>query len=113
MSEAMSPDQEKVMRAVRDHGPMSQQLLKHIMRGGVVGSMTQRGLLDSLHRGAMSGAPSYVIHEAIATCMDQGWLVRSPGDYPGAPSYQALSITATGREVLKGPTQEPPAQPEG
>lgn len=84
-----------VLAAVRLHPKlMSPVLLDHLLRGEPIGRMTEKGLLDSPHFGALRSLPLGAVYHLIEACLESGWLARGTGFYP------ALHLTHAGEDLL-------------
>lgn len=83
------------LAAVQAHpGSMSPVLLEYLLRGDIIGRMGEKGLLTSVHHGALSGATSHDVHTAITTVLARGFAYRGSGFYP------ALWLTPDGTAWL-------------
>lgn len=80
-----------ILAAVDAHpGCMSPIMLDHFLRGEAFGRMAEKGLLGSPHFGALKGAESHELTEAIFALVTEGALARARGFYP------ALSLALKG-----------------
>ena len=97
-----------ILKAVQKHPlMMSPVLLDYLLRGEIIGRMSEKGLLDSPFHGVLEAEKSHEITAAIAHALEQGWLVRTSGFYP------ALIITTAGeRRLASGSSPMVEASPE-
>jgi hypothetical protein len=80
-----------ILAAVEAHpGCMSPIMLDHFLRGQVFGRMADKGLLESPHFGALAGADSQQLTDAIFDLLREGAVSRADGFYP------ALSLATKG-----------------
>lgn len=77
---------------------MSPVLLDYLLRGDVIGHVTEKGLFDFPNHGALAALPSSEVSEATASCLESDWLTRSSGFYPSLSlsSSEELRLASSG-----------------
>ncbi|MDB5095698.1 MAG: recQ [Cyanobacteria bacterium RYN_339] len=95
----MSKPIKTILQAVQKHPlMMSPVLLEYLLRGEIIGRMSEKGLLESPFHAALVDEKSHEITAAVAHCLEQGWLARTSGFYP------ALILTSAGELRLAAAT---------